>query len=231
MRQGPSRHASGRSLWRRRRGRASQPRFECRRDRRGCVSGVACPALLVEATTAAASSHRCVWVVHGLARIAPRPDQRLCHGAVAPGLAVGTVHYLTSHHDRLLETVSSVCGTSKLPLENRLKWPKKRRFPRGAPHCTPRILWSKKTCLQIYLAPRRTPDRRPSLQLSVRERSRRYHLYELREKLLQIFLRVSSTTPSCASRHRRGRHLHTTHTGPLTCRRGAAPFWRRILPR
>ena len=74
---------------------------------------------VVEATTAAASSHRCIWVVHGLARIAPRPDHHPY--AVAPGLAVGTVHYLTSHHDRLLETVSSVCGTSRLPLENRLK--------------------------------------------------------------------------------------------------------------
>ena len=99
---------------------------------------------VVEATTAAASSHRCIWVVHGLARIAPRPDKRPCHGAVAPGLAVGTVHYLTSHHDRLLETVSSVCGTSRLLLENRLKWPKKRHFLAGLRPAPREILWSKK---------------------------------------------------------------------------------------
>ena len=59
-----------------------------------------------------------------------------------------------SHHDRLLETVSSVCGTSRLLLENRLKWPKKRHFLAGLRPAPREILWSKKTCLQIYLAPR-----------------------------------------------------------------------------
>ena len=115
-------------------------------------------ALLVEATTAAASSHHCIWVVHGLARIAPRPDHHPY--AVAPGLAVGTVHYLTSHHDRLLETVSSVCGTSRLPLENRLKWPKRRHFLAGLRPAPREILWSKNTRLHIYWAPR-TADLAP----------------------------------------------------------------------
>ena len=47
---------------------------------------------VVEATTAAASSHRCIWVVHGLARIAPRPDHHPY--AVATGLALCIISHL-----------------------------------------------------------------------------------------------------------------------------------------
>ena len=109
---------------------------------------------LLRTAVAAASSHRCIWVVHGLARIAPCPITAL---ATCSCTRFGRRHCAlshASHHDRLLETVSSVCGTSRLLLENRLKWPKKRHFLAGLRPAPREILWSKKTCLQIYLAPR-----------------------------------------------------------------------------